>query len=1681
MEYVRLLDTAQRALSAEDEGLLITALEDPELSLADRQTLALLLARAGRVAVPALAAETLARDFSAAGLPVAETLQRVMGHGALMREGVLIPTRRAPRTRAVPNRVLSFYHATQPYHSSGYAMRTHALAQAGLAHGRWTYRHHGRIGYPWDVRGKHRNPTERRVEVDGVGYLNDRGHALARGDLKTYVHMATTGIRRAIYLERPSVVHAASAQVNALPALVAAREMGVPFVYEVRGLWEVTAAMGCKGWEDTEVFRTDFDIESTLAREADGVIAITEGVRRELIARGVEADRIVLSPNAVSPDALADLPPDPGLVAALGLDPALPTIGYIGSFVEYEGLVLLLDAVEELRREGHGVNLLLVGDGPYFQTFRKIVADRGFEDAVILPGRIPPEEVARHYALVDICVFPRLPYKVCELVSPLKPLEALLLGKLVIGSSVGGVREIVQDEVNGLVFKAGNQSALVNVLRPALADLARFDALRARGRAWVRENRRWHDNVATHEALFDRVALEARERETAQEAPASTTGATVLETTHTETTCTAPPALGERPLRAGQLVSLSAPRTPPNGDAGPAAMAPIFRLRYRMAAGGMRQDRHSARYGAADRAATLDVYAPRNAVALVEASCSSGAPVAVDLSPRETFYTRPDIRLLPLSRPHTLSAQPLTSGPLVVEPHQSYRVVLDVVAPALIRDHAVVGIFFDGLDRAGVEGGTGLPPLSNADGTGYVYLSTEPGRQEVTFEVPEGCTSIQVMTRLWSAKPLDPPQVEARMTMLNETGEEVALGALYDTKELAAGKCETLPLVKEPVGCRAQLRVGQEYRVDFTAHLADLEAPPPPARARGGVIAFLFHDDETGAVVRHPKMRWSESLACNYTYFGHTAPEHVVFTAPEGAGEVTIRLQTWTAKDGTLLVPRFLPLQRLAGHHAAYAPEIDRSRVNVLLYADLNVNIVDGSTVWLISMATALSHVPNVMVHVVLRHTLSSSTFVDDLTRLPSCRLIDPVSHLGNVSGFTSAEMPDVIDRLDREMGGVDYLVVRGLDVNRALSARPRLHGRLAPYLTDIPQTDETLTDDARDQIELIFRRAGPILLQSEWLIDFVAERFPAHAGRIVRLPPMLPAPVAAQPARAGGLDVKAALARTEVGADADGSGARPRSIVYAGKMAPEWGIREMFAAFDSLRADWPELELHVLGAKIHDPPEDPDFKPQILARLTGGNGVTWQRNLDRQTVMALLGRHTVGWCWRDPEFENGNLELSTKLLEYGQVGLPAILTRTDRYEAFLGADYPFLADDEGQTVHVLRRALSDERARATAMARLESAVAPHQVADVAARHIAPALPAPARAARTARPGRARSVLVASHDLKFLGDVEAHLIATGTEVLIDAWGGHDRHDEDVSRELLARSDTILCEWALGNLEWYAREKLPGQRLVARVHAQELFTERMGAIDWNAVDAAIFVSEGYRDIAVREHRLDPARCHVVPNGVNLDWFAAPAPRNQTRVMGMVGIVPWLKRPDRAIEILRRVRAEDPRWRLSIRGKMPGEYSWMKNRPEEAALYVDAMQRVLRDPGLAGAVSFDGHGHDIPTWAARVDVMLSTSDRESFHLAVAEGAACGALPVVLPWEGAETLYPADWICADEEAAAARILRLSRLSSVKREAARAEARAAIATRYDAQAVARAIETLLFPGTATSEERMAGPTASP
>jgi PEP-CTERM/exosortase A-associated glycosyltransferase len=397
-------------------------------------------------------------------------------------------------------RILHVLDHSIPLHS-GYTFRTAALLREQRALG-WDTFH---------ITSPKQGPTQAlEEEADKLHFYRTPGGTGLLADLpvgREVALMKALGQRleEVTRLVEPDIIHAHSPVLNALPALKVGRKFGIPVVYEIRAFWEDAAVDHGTTNQGSLRYRATRGLETRAIQRADHVFTICEGLRADIVARGVLSGKVTVIPNAVNVAAfnLAS-PPDPILQAQLQLT-GCTVIGFVGSFYAYEGLDLLMSALPALIKARPDVKVLLVGGGVQEANLRQQAQQLGVADKVVFSGRVPHQEVHRYYDLINVLAYPRHPMRLTELVTPLKPLEAMAQGQLFVASDVGGHKELVQHNKTGVLFKAGSAEALSTALLDLLNNPALWPVLRANGREFVENVRNWKNSVANYVEPYERL------------------------------------------------------------------------------------------------------------------------------------------------------------------------------------------------------------------------------------------------------------------------------------------------------------------------------------------------------------------------------------------------------------------------------------------------------------------------------------------------------------------------------------------------------------------------------------------------------------------------------------------------------------------------------------------------------------------------------------------------------------------------------------------------------------------------------------------------------------------------------------------------------------------------------------------------------------------------------------------------------------------------------------------------------------------------------------------------------------------------------------------------------------------------------------------------------------------------
>lgn len=398
-------------------------------------------------------------------------------------------------------RILHVLDHSLPLHS-GYCFRTRAIMKSQIASGLTVA---GITGVRQNQHGfEAKAPLE---EEDGLSFFRTLTDVQGPSPIREWREISVHADRLAEVVEewQPDVLHAHSPVLTGLAALRVAQRTGLPLLYEIRAFWEDAAVGNGTGREGSPRYWLTRQLENHVVQSADAIAVICEGLKSDLVSRGVAGEKITISPNGVDLSLFGELPArDDALADELGLS-GKTVLGFIGSFYDYEGIDDLVAAMSTLQQSRPDTHLLLVGGGPMEKHLKAQVAQSGASSAISFVGRVPHEEVERYYGLMDIMVYPRKSMRLTDLVTPLKPLEAMAQERIVAASDVGGHKELIEDGQTGLLFPAGNPEKMAEKLADLINRPGDWRQIIENAKKFVEADRNWSSNILRYNPVYQRL------------------------------------------------------------------------------------------------------------------------------------------------------------------------------------------------------------------------------------------------------------------------------------------------------------------------------------------------------------------------------------------------------------------------------------------------------------------------------------------------------------------------------------------------------------------------------------------------------------------------------------------------------------------------------------------------------------------------------------------------------------------------------------------------------------------------------------------------------------------------------------------------------------------------------------------------------------------------------------------------------------------------------------------------------------------------------------------------------------------------------------------------------------------------------------------------------------------------
>ena len=665
-----------------------------------------------------------------------------------------------------------------------------------------------------------------------------------------------------------------------------------------------------------------------------------------------------------------------------------------------------------------------------------------------------------------------------------------------------------------------------------------------------------------------------------------------------------------------------------------------------------------------------------------------------------------------------------------------------------------------------------------------------------------------------------------------------------------------------------------------------------------------------------------------------------------------------------------------------------RSARTVLLYGDVDLNIIDGSSVWLVSMAEALSRTGS-KVCVLLKTEVTKTRLLERIAEMPGVEIAQP----GDTAGVEALQPRVAAQRmaqLDAERP-FDVVIARGTQVAAHVANSKVLGPKSWLYITDIAHPSSRLSETDLAMLRRTVAQCRRFFVQTEAARSYVEATIPEAAGKTLVLTPMVPDEY---------FDLRA---------ESPAAG-RKLSAVYSGKFARKWRTLEMCSLPAAAAEQKLALAVTMIGDKFQHDRQDPSWSAS-MEEAVGSPGIDWLGGVSRDAAAKEVSRHDVGLSWRDRSMD-ASLEISTKVLEYAALGVPPMVNRNAQHLELFGADYPLYVDDDS-TEGVVSTLLNAMDNLAELKKTVSNRVRHYSISSAAARLNAYFERSEADYVRSPRGKQKTRVLIAGHDLKFAGELVSVLeMRDDIDLAFDHWKSLHHHDVQESERLRDWADVIICEWCGPNAVWYSNNKRRRQKLIVRLHMFELNGPWMSDVAADNIDSLICVSPLYVDRTRASTAWTDTAFRVIPNAVDLmDLRRSKEPDHRFR-LGLVGIVPMRKRLDRALDLLEELLQEDSRYTLHVRGRMPWEYPYEWKKPFQREAYLEIFDRIGRSPALRDAVVFEPFGPDMASWLRKIGYVLSPSSDESFHLAPAEGMASGSVPLFWQRPGVDDIFSNRW---------------------------------------------------------------------
>lgn len=647
----------------------------------------------------------------------------------------------------------------------------------------------------------------------------------------------------------------------------------------------------------------------------------------------------------------------------------------------------------------------------------------------------------------------------------------------------------------------------------------------------------------------------------------------------------------------------------------------------------------------------------------------------------------------------------------------------------------------------------------------------------------------------------------------------------------------------------------------------------------------------------------------------------------------------------------------------------------ILIYGDLDLNIIDGSSIWLVNLAKLLLEDKDNYVDILLKKRIRSHILVGEIEKRYRVRLLYVKEYIDHITEVDSGNIVKVLKTID-DLRDYSCMIIRGTQVMERV-ASSGIIGKVIPYLTDFCHDQETMPEAQKDFLKDLYRKVQAYFVQTEAMREYLRDVLGVDGRKFhVLYPVVFP----------GKEQEK-----------------RPKTMVYAGKIAKDWNIPELLDIMERLKGEDPDVRLHFIGNKVNlDLAEQ---KQEIFEKLNSAGNIIYHGAQPHSETERITRSCCLGYSFRSRRVDHDHsLEVSVKLLEYCHGGVPVVLRRTRMHEAILGEDYPLFVESEAECTEKICMVFRDPDMWEKAQQCVLRAADRFSITQIYKNM---------KKALEIYPAKQMRLLVSGHDLKFLKPLFLYF-RSAFALEVQELEEYMEFSAKDARLYLRRADIIWCEWLLTAAQWYSNHVYPHQSLFIRAHRFEAARRYGSQIDINRVTKVITVSYYWFEEFTRRFRIPAEKCTVVDNFIDTDKYGKEKDADSRFHLALIGALPKRKGLHRAVRLLKLLKEKDERYCLHVPGKRPEEFPNTRNVPEEWAYY-ERVYRQIEEEGLTDSVTFDGWV-EMTEFLRRIGYVLSLSDAkfpESFHVTPFEGMASGAVTAALRWEGIEYIYPEEVI--------------------------------------------------------------------